>query len=353
MGKRIKLAILDADQNYLQRIVSVFSVKYADKLEIYSFTDKKVALASLKMSQVDVFVVSDRFEVEQQLVPKNCAFAYLVDVPGVDTVRDATAIFKFQKADLLYKQVLSLYSEQAGYMTSLIGEGLSSTIAFVSAGGGVGSSSMAAACALNFTQRGLNTLYLNLEKLGSADRFFTGEGSLNFSDVIFALKSKKAGLSLKLESCVKQDRHKVFFYSEAKTALDMTELSFEETKELLTIIKQSGTYSSIIIDLDFSIEKDYLNFYNSFDHIVMVSDGSDICNEKTMRAIQAITMLEQYSDLRLTGKMSIVYNKFSNKHCKLISDLDMRELGGAPRFESTDINRIIEQIATLDIFNKL
>ena len=29
---RIKLAILENDQNYLKRIVSVFSTKYADKL---------------------------------------------------------------------------------------------------------------------------------------------------------------------------------------------------------------------------------------------------------------------------------------------------------------------------------
>lgn len=36
---KIKLAILDKDTAYLQRIVSVFNNKYADKLEIYSFTD--------------------------------------------------------------------------------------------------------------------------------------------------------------------------------------------------------------------------------------------------------------------------------------------------------------------------
>lgn len=35
---KIKLALLDNDQNYLNRIVSVFNIRYADKLEIYSFT---------------------------------------------------------------------------------------------------------------------------------------------------------------------------------------------------------------------------------------------------------------------------------------------------------------------------
>ena len=35
---KIKLALLDSDQNYLNRIVTAFNIKYADKLEIYSFT---------------------------------------------------------------------------------------------------------------------------------------------------------------------------------------------------------------------------------------------------------------------------------------------------------------------------
>ena len=37
---KIKLAILEKDQCYLQRIVTVFSTKYSDNFEIYSFTDE-------------------------------------------------------------------------------------------------------------------------------------------------------------------------------------------------------------------------------------------------------------------------------------------------------------------------
>ena len=49
------------------------------------------------------------------------------------------------------------------------------------------------------------------------------------SDIIFSLKSKKANLAMKLESCVKQDHTGVYFYSQAKFALDMMELDKEET----------------------------------------------------------------------------------------------------------------------------
>lgn len=70
---------------------------------------------------------------------------------------------------------------------------------------------MAAACASYYAAKGEKTLYLNFEKFGSADAFFSAEGQFDMSDIIFALKSRKANLSMKMESCVKQDRRGVYF----------------------------------------------------------------------------------------------------------------------------------------------
>lgn len=37
---KIKVALLDKDKEYLDRLTGVFNTKYADKLEVYSFTDE-------------------------------------------------------------------------------------------------------------------------------------------------------------------------------------------------------------------------------------------------------------------------------------------------------------------------
>ena len=76
---RIKLALLEKDQSYLNRIVSVFSTKYADKFEIYSFTDQEVALSILDGAKIDVLVANDAFDIDVNALPKRCAFAYFVD----------------------------------------------------------------------------------------------------------------------------------------------------------------------------------------------------------------------------------------------------------------------------------
>ena len=83
---KIKLALLDSDQNYLNRIVTAFNIKYADKLEIYSFTKLESAMAALEPSRIDVLVASDTFVVESSALPKRCQLAYFVESADVDSV---------------------------------------------------------------------------------------------------------------------------------------------------------------------------------------------------------------------------------------------------------------------------
>jgi len=116
---RIKLAILEQDKSYLNRIVSAFGAKYADNFEIYSFTDPVIAMETLGTAKIDVLLASDAFELDMNRLPQRCAFAYLVDSAGIELLNGKSAICKFQKADLIYKQILSVYSEKAGSITGL------------------------------------------------------------------------------------------------------------------------------------------------------------------------------------------------------------------------------------------
>ena len=128
---RIKLAILESDQSYLNRIVTAFNTKYADKFEIYSFTDKALALSTLDSNRIDVLVASDAFDIDITALPKRCGFAYFVDSPDVDQLNNQRAICKFQKADLIYKQILSIYSENSGRVAGLkLGDDHTKVIAF-------------------------------------------------------------------------------------------------------------------------------------------------------------------------------------------------------------------------------
>lgn len=349
---KIKLAILEKDRGYLTRIVSVFGTKYSDKLEIYSFTEQDAAQSALSSAKIDVLLADDGFDMDVDKLPNRCAFAYLVDAVGIDSINDQRAICKFQKADLIYKQILSIYAEKASSITGFKVTGdACQVIAFLSAAGGAGSSSMAAACAVRFAGQGKKVLYLNLEKFGSSDVFFSGPGQFDMSDVIFALKSKKTNLPLKLESCVRQDSSGVYFYAQTKIALDMMELTSSDTIRLLSELKLMGEYDYIILDMDFGMDKELLKVYRQAQRIVLVDDGSTVCNLKTERAYTALTILEQNEDAPITNRMSLIYDKVSSKTGQSVNVSGLKALGGAPRFAGADTRQIVDQLSKMEFFD--
>lgn len=352
---KIKLAILEKDKNYLNRIIAALNTKYSDKFEIYSFTDPIVAMQSLENTRVEVFVASDVFNIDPSALPKRCGFAYFVDEPGIDTVNNQRAICKFQKIDLIYKQILSIFSENAGNLSAIkFSDDECKVIAITSVSGGVGSSCVAAACAIHFASQNKRTLYLNLEMFGSSDSFFQAEGFSDMSDIIFALKTKKTNLSLKFESCVKQDKSGVFFYSPPKVALDMAELDHNEIIRLISELKLTGSYDYIIIDLDFSIDKKHLSVLHQASEILIVSDGSEISNLKTIRAYKALEILEENDDAPVINRMSVFYNRFSNKTGKTIdNDIPLKSIGGAPKYEYASAKQVIQQISSMSVFNNI
>lgn len=351
---RIRLAILEKDAVYLSRLESAFNVKYADKLEIYSFTDRDIALRSLQEKRMDVFLANETFDIEETEIPLSCGFAYLAETADIETIKGAVALCKFQKAEQIYRQVLGLFSEKAAAVTGvhMSGEG-GRVLAFVSAAGGTGSSVAAAACAMNFAQKGKKTLYLNLEKFGSADVFFQADGAAGLGDVIYAIKSKKGNLSMKLESTVKQDSSGVFFYSPTRLALDIAELSADEIRQMIGVLKASGGYGDIILDLDFAMDKNMLKILDECNTIVFVADGSPASNVKLERVIASLEVIEQQTDRKLLMRCGILYNRFSSRTSQKVQVSGLKEFGGISRYEGFDTQKLLQQIKTQPVFDAL
>ena len=179
------------------------------------------------------------------------------------------------------------------------------------------------------------------------------EGYFDISDVIYALKSRKSNLSMKLESCVKQDQKGVFFFSKAKVALDMFELTTDEIIRMISELKLTGAYEYIIIDMDFSVSKDILKVYKQAHSVVWVGDGSEISNTKIQRAFNAFSIMEQNEESPLVNRLCLVYNKFSNKSGKTVGDIELRNVGGAPVYMHASTKQVIDQLATMTLFDNL
>lgn len=351
---KIRIAILEKDLIYLKRFASSFTSKYSDKVEIYSFSDYDLAISNLESSKIDVFLACDSFNIDMERIPQRCAFGYLVELSDVDMLNEQKAIFKFQKIDLIYREILNIFSEKesmiSGFKTDKNGGKI---LMFTSVSGGTGTSTVAASCAICFGALGKKVFYLNLEEFGSSDVFFSSEGQYCMSDVIYNLKSKKSSLPIKIESIIKQDNRHVDFFSQPKTALDLLELDVADILLLIDMLISVCGYEYIIIDMPLKIDKNYLDVYKVIDDFVIVGDGSEISNLKIINAYNALQIKEQEWGISLTKKMSVIYNKFDNKTSNVINISDFRNIGGITQYKQATSQQILSQISNMAMFKML
>lgn len=356
MFMKIKLAILFKDKMYLNRIVSVFSTMYADKLQVYSFSKVDIAIETINNERIDILLCEEGIDIQPTSIPPKCSFVYFVDSKDIDSVGNYRAICKYQKAELIYKHILNIYSEKAESLSiKRGGEDRIKIVLFASPAGGVGTSTIAAACAYRFAHLGKKVLYLNFTPFDSPDLFFNGEGQYTMSDIIYALKTKKNNLIFKLESSVRIDQSGVFFYSQPQLALDMLEMNTENKQILINELKKSSLYDVIIIDNPFSLEKNSFNFdlMGQSYSITIVSDGSLSANIKTKRMIDSLITLEESSGISLTNRMFLFYNRFSSKSGQMIEDTVVKSLGGAPIYLNAQIYQLMDQLSNMTVFDEL
>jgi cellulose biosynthesis protein BcsQ len=351
---KIKVTIYDPDEQYLHRVSKYYAANYDTRLELYCFTGMEQAMKSLTENKVQVFLASTEGAVDFAQVPARCAFAWLIDSSTADEYQGKRAVLKYQKLESIYSEILDIYSEKMPHGTVKADEGAVEIVAFVSAAGGVGCSTVSAACAAFLARRGRRVLYLNLEHFGGAEFFYRAGGSGSLSNVLFAVNSKRANLALKLESLVRKDGDSgVFFYSAAENAMDMNEVNAEFLTVLLNALRGSESYDTIVLDLNFQLSELCLEALKQANRIVLLSDGRAVTNKKTARAVAALLEIQEERGVPYYDKISLLYNKYSNRTSTDFTDYELPALGGIPRFEGADSIIVYQKIAELQVFGHL
>ncbi|MDR0919430.1 MAG: AAA family ATPase [Oscillospiraceae bacterium] len=355
----IKLAIVDKDEKYLDRIGNFF-LKYSSNITIFTFTDMEVAVKKLETGHIDFFLVNDKIEINDEIlkdINENIVFCYLMEESDYATYKNKPAIFKYQKLEFIYKRIIDICASVLPESSSSIKsfDTNTSTVVFVSPAGGVGVSSLAVAFAKKNASMGKQVLYVNLEQTGSTDDFFefSSEVDMNLRNVILAIKNKKEKLQYKLQSQVETDKTNVSFYRTPEVALDIKELKTDEIELLVSTLKSMDKYDMVIIDINFYFTPSVFAVFKSVDKIIFISDGQKISNTKLLRAYDAIEKFEDGENLSFSvlPKISLLYNKFGKSSREADTRLNM--IGHIKRFESPNYHDIINAISDSSVLDKI
>lgn len=352
---KIKLAILDTDKAYLNRLVAALNAKYSDSMVVYSFTDAKMAFDEVERIHMNILLMSMHVEADTRNLYKKCQPVYMLDEATEETYKGCHAIGKYNSVDYIYKKMLDYYAEATEESARLrLNDDSTRIILFTSPAGGVGTSSMAVACAKKIALSGKKVLYFDLDRFAEADAFFHGSSDKCMSDVIYSVKSKRGSVSIKLESYVSVDDG-VCYYSKSKSPLDMLELKAEDVSKLVMELKNSVAYDYIVLDAPFNMDGLMLQFIDRAFSIVLVSDGSEIANRKLKRVLEGLEIKETQEGLDALDKTFIAYSKFGSKTGRkvAIDDGDVKELGGVPRFEGGTTEAVVDQMLQKLSFERL
>lgn len=351
---KIKVAVFDKDAEYMRRLAKAFQRKYGERVALSLFSNEELLYEGMKETSVELLLVDQDIKLDASRIPQGLTVGYLSKNAAAEEINGIPAIGKYQKAETVYKQMISLYAERAGRVSLKKNDLAAKVVLFTSAQGGSGVSTAAAAYAIRCAEEKKKVFFLNLEKFGNSEIYFSGEGNLSFSDIIYSLKSKKSNLLLKLESTIQTDSSGVDFLKDCKNAYDMFELEDQEVEELICGIAQVKKYEEIVIDYAEDVSHRMMQIIEDFaDKVIYVSDGTPSGNQKFERFCEVARVLESRTDTKILSKMSLLYNRYSSKSSEQIGKTAVPVAGGIHRIEGLTGRALIEKIKELDTISLL
>lgn len=351
---KYKIAVVDHDELYLGRMCRIFGEKYADKLMVYSYSGVDMYEKGKESNRFDLVLFAEGM-IAPQDIPKDIPAAYFVGQNDIDKIEDFPAVCKFQKHEILLKQIMDLCLEReiTHYTKKNVMGNITKLLFVTSAQGGVGTSTAAAAAARHFAQAGRKVLYLSLEKNAVTDMFFHVTEELTFSDVIYTLKSKKSNMISRVENIVQKDDSGVYFFRPCRTVFDMNELTVADIQNLLKEICSMGSYEYIVVDALLEFNETGYFMCNYADSILLVSDGSRAGEKKLEQLKAAMLIWDAQNDARFVSKSNLLYNKFDSRYGTQQETPDLQMVAKISKYEGVDEKEIVNQIAVMRFWDNV
>ncbi len=349
---KIRLSIFSHDISYTNHLVNFFNIHYFDKVEISRFTDIDALSDFLARNGADILLVDEETDTTALQVRGSVSIACLCEEKNNAASRDKVRIFKYQKAELIYKRILGLYAsgdnrdpedpEKAGRGASLQ--------LFFPIHGGTGASTVSGAYALRHTA-GRKVLYLNLEVFGDCSSVFEGEGEFGLDDILYALKSRRGSLRLKIESSLRRTREGLFFYAPVQNPLSLLEMSREEWKRLLEELKGCGLFDEIVLDMDGYPSEWLSESMKEADGIWVVADGTETSRSKLMQFQKYMEAMEKKGKDHILFKARIFYNKCKNGQVTPLAGCQLRIAGNCLEYTEEDKKTVMKKMAASGVFS--
>lgn len=276
----IRLAIADDDLNYVERIRNVFDSYDDVALSTYTDTDSlQKALLSGKKFDVLLFSASV-FSDELPLNKVSLAILFLDDDYDVPFgCSGYVKIDKYQRVSSIYRGILENFAKvsgrtENGYDTSGV-----EAVAFYSPVGGAGKTILSLALASKLAMQGKRVFYINFEETASEGFYLPQNGQKGLSELLSCI-GEDINFTMKIQGMLQSHGNNLFYLSHFDSPNDIYDIELDELQEILEIIKGTGLFDCIIIDMSSSLDEKNKKIFELSDKIIVVERANRVSMEK-------------------------------------------------------------------------
>ncbi|MCR4441964.1 MAG: hypothetical protein QHH10_07215 [Peptococcaceae bacterium] len=309
---RIHVVIADKDEEYSGSLVDFLLSHYSSRFEVTSFNEDSFLRDYLekKKESVDLLLLGPGFTLEKRDWDGAGVVVFLAGEEPLPENEKET-IFKYQCGERLVNQIMDIYARKnSKFSFPPGGSKKTRVVAFYSAAGGTGKTTLAVGSSLHSAWEGKSVFYLNLEMTPSTELFFSGEQGCSLSNVLFFLRKGGGDLAHKVDGARCEDcfHNGIYFFKPHASALDLKENLASELRLLVNILGLTRRYDRIFVDMSACLDSNNLAVLEACDEIMMVVTGDVVQAKKTNALLKELQSIENSKGAGLLGKIKYVVN---------------------------------------------
>lgn len=356
----MKLVLYDVNNTYALRLKKAF-LHDLRPVEILYFTTLQEAEDCLQREKPDAVLLTEALTEDfLEIFPEPSFPIFLLTDEKTEKGGKFEALFRYQKPERLYR---AIFDHLSGLHNSIDSPGRSHAQTIINASseishsmpilwvssaiGGVGTTSIACACAIAAARRGKAVLYLNFDGRMDPQRYFGGLSENSMSDVIYRLKRGVAAEDISMLFGEGQDG--VYYFGRCRNFLDASELQRSDQRILFEQLSASPQIDAVVLDHNLPDGTSASFFEEESDQLLFISDG----RETTDTALDDI-----WRDLRAAwgGKAEtnglLLYNR-CQKGAWRKQNTALQVMGFvSDRSSPPSLRRLSEEIAVEEVVNR-
>lgn len=275
----IKIAVIDHDINYLERLSGV--LQQYDELSVAVFTRMESFQQTMEFEDFQIVVFNPDISEQQLIFPSKVMPVCLCTQESVnrDLYQSIPAVQKYQRISNIYKQIIKNYAEHVKDSEMDFFKAASTrVIAVHSPIGGSGKTTLALAIAGKIHKLGKRVLFLSMEQCNSSSICFDIKED-GITCLVETLNTNSS-FELKLKGILKQNAAGLYYVECFSRLVDYDDVKGEEIEKIIRKIKMCDVCDYVVIDTGSTLDDVNKAVLNSADRIVIVQRSGELADAK-------------------------------------------------------------------------